>query len=1777
MSDEREREGYAPSGAMPAPMPTNEADRLEALRRYAVLDTPPESDLDEIAALASEVCETPIALISLVDEHRQWFKSRLGLDASETPRDLAFCAHAILGDSIFEVPNALEDPRFRFNPLVVGAPDIRFYAGMVLTTSDGFNLGTLCVIDREPKRLTERQRGILERLGRQVSRMLALRVTLRHYAEQAAFQEALLSSAGAAIIACTPDGRISRFNAAAEAMLGYRARDVIGRIATDLLLPEDRRAAANLADYGCFGVWLNAVDQAHDNSEVLVEAQYRHADGHEVPVLLSITPILDTEGRSVGQLGVAQGLSQLKQVQDRLGRQQRALRTLNEIAAHPSDDVRSQLSHALELGAVYLGMSYGIISRIVDDDFEVWAQVSPGGELHEGQHFPLGDTYCSLVVGGSDVLAIAHMSASSYADHACHATFRMESYIGIPVWVEGQIFGALSFSSHETKADGFDEADRDFLRLFSRWLGSILALQREQAVRDDLLGRLQKLSEHVPGVVYQYLQRADGTSCFPYASEGIADIYGVRPDDVREDASPVFAVLHEADVPEIIASIESSANDLTTWQAEYRVDHPQRGTLWVEGRATPQKLPDGGVLWHGVITDVTARKTARDALERERQRLSSIIEGTDAGTWEWNVATGRTVFNERWAQMLGYRLEELMPTSTQTWKTLIHPDDRAQAEQLLDAHFQGQTPFYDAEYRMRHKDGRWLWMHTRGRVVSWLKPGRPQMMYGIYTDITASREQAAEIRKARAFLQAVIDSSTGVSVIATDTDGQITLFNSGAERLLGYRADEMVGLRTPAAFHLESEVRARGEALSREHDREIQGFEVFVAEAREGAAETRQWTYVHKNGNHRQVRLTVTAIRDERGQLNGFLGIATDITEFMEASRALQASEQRFRGMVANLPGVVYRTEGDDARQVRYISEEIEQLLGFPAERFLRPGGSGWRYFIHPDDCDETARALEKLRRGESYEFNYRLRHADGHYLWVSEKARGVLNDSGRLQWIDGFVWDVTERRAIAEELKLSQKRFSGAFATAPLGMALVSLQGQWLEVNDKLCEILGYTREELLLTDFQHITHPEDLDTDLAYVDQLLRGDIASYQMDKRYLHRNGRVIWASLSVSLVRDSTGKPVHFVSQIEDFTSRKLAEEAMQTSERKLAALYRFSPVGIALHRFEDGRFVEANPELCRMLGYEEEQLTVLGIGDVTYFENNDGRDDQMAALRERGVYGPGQVEFVRQDGRRIPALLGSTLIEGAHGEKRVWSIVQDISARVLAEQKSVERERFVQAIIDNVVDGILTINDTGRIQSFNHAAESIFGYVVNEVLDRDVPDLFSPGDGVTFADELQAYRMTGMPMALHREIEGIRRDDTRFPMELSLSEIHENGRVRFVAVVRDITERRNAERLKNEFVATVSHELRTPLTSISGALGLLASDALIQSPDKARSLIEIAHNNSTRLTLLINDLLDMEKIAAGKMHFDMRVHRLWSLVNAAVESNQNYAQQHEVELILSGQIQDAWVCVDAQRFQQILANFLSNASKFSPPGGDVHIVVRRFDDTHWRVEVRDQGPGVPLKFQERLFQKFAQADGSSARPKGGTGLGLAITKEMAERMGGRVGYESGGDRGACFYIDLPIVPEVREVGERQGARFVPEHDGDESDLDWVLVVEDDSETAVRVGMALRDAGYAADLCFRGDEAIERLAVRHYAAIMLDLMLPDMSGSETLDKLSAAARDEAGARIPIYVMSQLDAEQVGSWGDIVLAGWFEKPVDTAQMIAALRRLSSSRDASDQNPT
>lgn len=338
--------------------------------------------------------------------------------------------------------------------------------------------------------------------------------------------------------------------------------------------------------------------------------------------------------------------------------------------------------------------------------------------------------------------------------------------------------------------------------------------------------------------------------------------------------------------------------------------------------------------------------------------------------------------------------------------------------------------------------------------------------------------------------------------------------------------------------------------------------------------------------------------------------------------------------------------------------------------------------------------------------------------------------------------------------------------------------------------------------------------------------------------------------------------------------------------------------------------------------------------------------------------------------------------------------------------------------------GMAIVDDKHQWLEVNPALCSMLMTSKAQIEQKKIEDLFSEQDQLKLSqirENLRNGMATNQSVYEQFETQLVVNEKTMLNALVSIGICYQHKKIiHWILQVVDISERIKLEQMKSEFVSTVSHELRTPLTSITGALGLVNSGSLGEVSPKVNQMLQIAHKNSQRLGLLINDLLDMEKLLAGKMTFDLQVYSLNGLIEQALKDNQSYADNLGVSFQYSNQIGSVNIQVDSLRFAQVMSNLLSNAAKFSPKGESVEILLLQQDD-RVRIEVKDKGPGISDEFRKRIFQKFSQADSSDTRQKGGTGLGLAIVKELVDRMGGKVGYETEVGKGSCFFTVWGIV------------------------------------------------------------------------------------------------------------------------------------------------------------
>ncbi|MEM7579446.1 MAG: PAS domain S-box protein [Cyanobacteria bacterium P01_A01_bin.80] len=613
------------------------------------------------------------------------------------------------------------------------------------------------------------------------------------------------------------------------------------------------------------------------------------------------------------------------------------------------------------------------------------------------------------------------------------------------------------------------------------------------------------------------------------------------------------------------------------------------------------------------------------------------------------------------------------------------------------------------------------------------------------------------------------------------------------------------------------------------------------------------------------------------------------------------------------------------------------------------------------------------------------------------------------------LISEIVGRKKVESALRESEESFSKAFNCASIGMALVAPDGSWLQVNQALCEIVGYSEQELLTTTFQAITHPDDLQIDLNYVQKMLAGEISTYQMEKRYFHKRGNVVWILLSVSLVWDIDNQPLYFIAQIQDITERRKAEEELRNQNQALES----AVVGIS-KLDACGNYLQVNPAYADLLGYQPEEIKGSQWQQTVHPEDREKASnayEKMLALEKAEI----EVRAIRKDG--------------------------------------------------SVFDKILVM-----VKAYDSKQEFCGHY----------------------------------------------------------------------GFMKDISQRREIQRLKDEFISVVSHELRTPLTSIRGSLGLLAAGILQAKPQQAQRMLEIAVNNSDRLIRLINDILDIERIESRQVQMNKQICDAADLINSAVEVMRNMAQKAEVTIIVNPVSAPIWA--DSDRIIQVLTNLLSNAIKFSPPGSTVWLTAEIEENKnqipHILFQIRDQGRGIPKDKLESIFGRFQQVDASDSRQKGGTGLGLAICRSIIQKHSGFIWAHSSKNQGSIFYFKMPLLQQKALIPAAIETTFsnssselinqinhnTSENQGTAQHKIKVLIVEDDTDLAQVIISIFQRHHIQTYHATTGREAIQQSLHLLPDLMVLDLALPEVNGFDVVDSLRHHKRL---CNLPLVVYTALD--------------------------------------------
>lgn len=880
-----------------APMPLDEPERLRALERLDVLDSAPEREFDALVATAALVCGVPISLISLIDSERQWFKANVGLPgATETSRDVAFCAHAILDEGVFEVPDALADPRFADNPLVATAPDIRFYAGATLRLSDGAHVGTLCVIDRVPRKLSEKQREALR--------------------------------------------------------------------------------------------------------------------------LLSIAAVQALESRRMAR-------------------------------AFAASETR----------------------------FRTFSEASPLG-----------------------VFATDPAGACTYTN--------------------------------------------------ARW----------------------------------------------------QDIYGLT--EYEALGNGWSRTLHTDDKAGVFTEWQRIAAQKREFDMEFRVRRDDGTVRHVRSVSRPVLADDGQVTGYvGSVEDITERLLVRRALEDKRQRLAAIIEGTGAGTWEWNVQTGETRFNERWAEIVGATLDEMSPTTIQTWADLAHPEDLARSGALLQAHFSGEAPAYECEARMRHRDGHWIWVLDRGRLLTRTPDGQPEWMFGTHLDITSRKAQEEKLRKSEELLNRTgglaqvggweFDIASG-SIHWSEQTCRIHGMNPGYQPKLA----EAIEFYAPEARPVIEAVVAKAMADGTGWDLEL--------------------PFIQRGGRRIWVR-AVGHAEFEGGQPVRLLGAFQDITQRVEQRQLLEVAQQRITLAAEN--GGIGIWERDLQTGARHWEPRTYELFGLSADCQDDPTEVMARH-IHPDDSAALEQAKRKaVSEGTKLEFEFRVVWPDGsvHHLHIA--ARVTRDSEGIATQLIGTAWDITPLREL--NARLAEQHELLRVTLQSIGDAVITTDAAscvtWL--NPAAERMTGWLSAEALgrpLSQVFHIVNEETRQpTENPVAICLQQGKIVGLANHTVLISRNGDEFGIEDSAAPIRNSSGDVLGVVLVFHDVTEqRRLSGEmSYRATHDALTGLINRSEFETRLRRTLDKAHEEGSEHALLYIDLDQFKL----VNDACGHSVGDQLLQQVAKLLKESV------------------------------------------------------------------------------------------------------------------------------------------------------------------------------------------------------------------------------------------------------------------------------------------------------------------------------------------------------------------------------------------------------------------------------------------------------------------------------------------------------------------------------------------------------------------------------
>ena len=892
----------------------------------------------------------------------------------------------------------------------------------------------------------------------------------------------------------------------------------------------------------------------------------------------------------------------------------------------------------------------------------------------------------------------------------------------------------------------------------------------------------------------------------------------------------------------------------------------------------------------------------------------------------------------------------------------------------------------------------------------------PQKGYFVAVfDVITTRKHAEEkLKENRATLQSIIDNSNSL-IYTVNEEGRFVMVNQPLQKLLTSSGEQLTG-QTREAF-LPKEIAD----LHRRNDKEVfaSGMTQFFEEEN-----------IEPDGKHYYLT-TKFPLYNNQNEIYAVGGLSTDITERKQIEKTLKENEERFRSLYENVTIGIYRTTVDG--RILMANPALIKMLGFDsfeqlAHRNLEHEG------YEPDyPRSEFMQTIEKEGKIIGLESAWNKRN--GNTLFVRESAKAVKDVNGQILYFDGTVEDITDRKKAAEALRESEDKFKYVFDHSVTGKSITFPTGE-IHVNRAFCDMLGYSEKELEKTKWQDISHPDDIKLTEKELQSLISGKKESTRFVKRYLHKNGSVIWTDVGTALRRDISGKPLYFMISVIDITERKMAEEDLRESEERFSKSFRTSPISFIMANMEDGRIIEVNDAFTTISGYTREEALNNTTLNLKIWVHEQDRKHMINSLRKGNAILHEETLLRAKDGRVATVLLSAQVIKIAK-RNCIISSIEDITKR-----KEAETELHIQSeIMSHMAEAVYLVRmEDGIIVYTNSKFEELFGFGAGEMIGKHVSIVNAPTE--------KSPEQTAKEIMSHLDKKGfwtgevlnIKKDGTIFwsSANVAIFDHSKYGKV-LVSVQEDITDRKNAEfqikKLNEElegrvikrtelleaankeleaFSYSVSHDLRAPLRAVHGYTKILVDEYENILDEEGKRICRIISSSATQMGELIDDLLSFSRIGRTGMNtsqLDMK-----SIVMSVFKETCPNDQKSKTNLKI-GKLHKA--LGDGNLLKIVWTNLISNAIKYSSKGSISEIFVSsqmKYDRITY--SVKDNGVGFDMNYKHKLFGVFQRLHSEAEFE--GNGVGLAIVQRIILKHGGNVWAEGEVGKGATFYFSLPV-------------------------------------------------------------------------------------------------------------------------------------------------------------